>query len=488
MGEGHRILEISTPYFKNDEYDMRNYKRKTQRANVPPDIVAQAVKIIKNEKRSIRSVAKDFDIPPRTLTRYCKQATLGHVLQPGYKKVRQVFSLEQENNLKKYLQKASDIYYGLTPKEVRQFAFQYATALKIKIPESWKTNKLAGEDWLSGYLKRNVELSIRKPEATSLARASNFNRTNVNRFFENLKTVLDRLKLESGDIWNMDETGITTVQKPDRVIGRRGYKQIGKIVSAERGTLVTLALAVSATGNSIPPFFIFPRVHFRDHFLRNAPPSSAGSANPSGWMNAEHFFAFVKHFVKHSKTSRERPSLLILDNHDSHLSIDALNYCKENGVTVLSFPPHCSHKLQPLDRSVYGPLKKYVNSSCDAWMTNHPGHTMTIYDIPEIVNSCLPLAASPANIKAGFAVTGIFPYNAHVFQDEEYMPGYVTDRPNPENVQDIPANVTIEEDPAEINFSEPQPGPSSRRSPSNTPPHLLHQKIYDRYQKQHQKS
>lgn len=368
------------------------------------------------------------------------------------------------------MQKASDIYYGLTPKEVRQFAFQYATALKIKIPESWKTNKLAGEDWLSGYLKRNVELSIRKPEATSLARASNFNRTNVNRFFENLKTVLDRLKLESGDIWNMDETGITTVQKPDRVIGRRGYKQIGKIVSAERGTLVTLALAVSATGNSIPPFFIFPRVHFRDHFLRNAPPSSAGSANPSGWMNAEHFFAFVKHFVKHSKTSRERPSLLILDNHDSHLSIDALNYCKENGVTVLSFPPHCSHKLQPLDRSVYGPLKKYVNSSCDAWMTNHPGHTMTIYDIPEIVNSCLPLAASPANIKAGFAVTGIFPYNAHVFQDEEYMPGYVTDRPNPENVQDVPANVTIEEDPAEINFSEPQPGPSSRRSPSNTPP------------------
>ncbi|KAJ3666230.1 hypothetical protein Zmor_001683 [Zophobas morio] len=95
---------------------------------------------------------------------------------------------------------------------------------------------------------------------------------------------------------------------------------------------------------------------------------------------------------------------------------------------------------------------------------------MTIYDIPEIVNSCLPLAASPANIKAGFAVTGIFPYNAHVFQDEEYMPGYVTDRPNPENVQDVPANVTIEEDPAEINFSEPQPGPSSRRSPSNTPP------------------
>ena len=47
--------------------------------------------------------------------------------------------------------------------------------------------------------------------------------------------------------------------------------------------------------------------------------------------------------------------------------------CKNNGVVILSFPPHCSHELQPLDRSVYGPLKKYVNSFCDSWMRNNPG-------------------------------------------------------------------------------------------------------------------
>uniref|UniRef100_A0AAZ1Y0S8 Uncharacterized protein n=1 Tax=Oreochromis aureus TaxID=47969 RepID=A0AAZ1Y0S8_OREAU len=30
---------------------------------------------------------------------------------------------------------------------------------------------------------------------------------------------------------------------------------------------------------------------------------------------------------------------------------------------MLSFPPHCSHRLQPLDRSVYGPLKRHINST-----------------------------------------------------------------------------------------------------------------------------
>jgi hypothetical protein len=164
----------------------------------------------------------------------------------------------------------------------------------------------------------------------------------------------------------MDETGVRTVQTPDRIIARCGYNQIGKLVSAERGKLVTLALADSATGNTVPTFFIFPRVNFRAHFLNGAPTGSEGDANPTGWMKAEQFLKFVKHFVYHVKPSKERPVVLLLENHNSRWSMAALDYCKENGVTALAFPHHCSHKLQPLDRSVFGPLKSYVNHACDA--------------------------------------------------------------------------------------------------------------------------
>ena len=92
----------------------------------------------------------------------------------------------------------------------------------------------------------------------------------------------------------------------------------------------------------------------------------------------------------------------------SHLSIDGLTYAKENGVVMLSLPPHCSHRLQPLDRSVYGPLKKHVNSACDSWILSHPGNTMSIYDIPAIVATCLPRAATLSNVIAGFKATGIY--------------------------------------------------------------------------------
>lgn len=150
--------------------------------------------------------------------------------------------------------------------------------------------------------------------------------------------------------------------------------------------------AISASGNTILPFFVFPRVNYKDHFIRDAPTGSAGAANASGWMLDVHFVEFSHYFVKFVRPSKERSVLLVLDNHESHLSIEALDYFKANGVCVLSFPPHCSHRLQPLDRTVFGPFKKFYNSFVDSWMTNNPGKTMTIYDIPGIITSAWPLA------------------------------------------------------------------------------------------------
>ncbi len=146
-------------------------------------------------------------------------------------------------------------------------------------------------------------------------------------------------------------------------------------------------------------------------------------------MKDTHFVDFLKHFSEHIKCSKEKPCLLLLDNHKSHLSLDGLNFSKENDIIMLSFPPHCSRRLQPLGRSVNGPLKRHINSACDAWMRNNPGKTMSIYDIPGIVAIAYPLAAAPLNIQAGFKGAGVKPYNRDVFLDTEFAPSYVTDRP-----------------------------------------------------------
>lgn len=454
---------------------VRNFKRSTEKGKASPDVLLRAARLVKLNGSSIRKAAADFNINYRTLARYCKKIPEPDLLDEqvvtpsisvGYIKNHLVFEPKLEDQLVDYILKASDIYFGLSPKEVRVLAYQFASANSLRMPEKWKLQKIAGVDWFTAFLKRHPVLSIRKPEATSLARASSFNRTNVNAFFDNLASVMEKYKFGPHEIWNMDETGVTTVQNPDRVVARRGFKQVGSIVSAERGTLVTIASAVSAIGNYIPPYFIFPRVHFKQHFLNSAPPGSQGSANPSGWMQESHFLDFLKFFHLHVKSTIERPCLLLLDNHGSHLSIEGLNFAKANGIVMLSFHPHCSHKLQPLDRAVFGPFKKYVNTSCDAWILNNPGKTMTIYDIPSVVSVAYPLAFTPKNIQSGFRVSGVFPYNRDIFTDDEFLASSVTDRPIPgilsEEGRPDPGIVNEEQarpDPGILNEEDARPNP-----------------------------
>ena len=170
---------------------------------------------------------------------------------------------------------------------------------------------------------------------------------------------MDRYKFTPNDIWNVDETGVSTVQKPNKVVALKGVKQVGSITSSERGQMIMICSAGNATGNFVPPMLLFPRKKFKNHFIRDGPNGCVGAATSSGWMEPETFLLFVKHFVKTVKVNIEHPVLLLLDNHYSHLAIDVLDYCKDNGVVLLSFLPYCSHKLQPLlDRAVFGPLKK----------------------------------------------------------------------------------------------------------------------------------
>jgi hypothetical protein len=135
-------------------------------------------------------------------------------------------------------------------------------------------------------------------------------------------------------------------------------------------------------------------------------------------MDNQTFSNFIKHFTTYAKPSIGEKILLLLDNHKSHLSLCTIDFCRENRRVLLFFPPHTSHKLQPLDGGVIGSFKTYVNSFIHAWIKNHPGQTMRIYDLPGIVAQALPTSMTPINITSGFKVAGIRQFTRNISQKQ----------------------------------------------------------------------
>lgn len=267
----------------------RKRVRTTSRGTTSDSTMKTAALLCLDEHMSERSVATSLNICHVSLNRYIKKFKLhretgSSLPSVGYRPHSKVFNEIHEKQLVNYIKNSADMYFGLSPKEVRKLAFEYAVKLELKIPKNWTQNKEAGVDWFSEFLKRNSSISIRRPEATSLSRAMNFNKVNVKNFMDKYQSVLLKYKFEGQDIYNLDETGITTVQRTEKIVASRGKKQIGAITSAERGTLVTMCLAVNAIGNFIPPMFVFPRVNYKDYFVRGGPSGCVGVANKSGWM------------------------------------------------------------------------------------------------------------------------------------------------------------------------------------------------------------
>jgi hypothetical protein len=55
--------------------------------------------------------------------------------------------------------------------------------------------------------------------------------------------------------------------------------------------------------------------------IKDASPRTLDVAMHSGWMTCGSFVDVRKHFAKHKNSLKENPSLVLLDNHESHFSI-----------------------------------------------------------------------------------------------------------------------------------------------------------------------
>lgn len=151
--------------------------------------------------------------------------------------------------------------------------------------------------------------------------------------------------------------------------------------------------------------------------LNGAPTGSLGLANSrrSGWMTRELFLKVLEHMVNFTKCSQENPILVVMDNHETHCSLNAVVYAKKHGTVLVTFPPHTSHRLQPSDVTVYSAFKTKLAQAMNNWMISNPGRTITIHDLTGLVNIAYETSFTIKNITEGFRRTGLWPINSFIF-------------------------------------------------------------------------
>ena len=164
------------------------------------------------------------------------------------------------------------------------------------------------------------------------------------------------------------------------------------------------------------------------------------------WITSEIFLYWLKHFIKFAKPTQEGKVLLILDEHKSHTqSFDALELASKKGVIMLSLRPHTNHKLQPLNLTFFRPLKTYYyqNIEHEQWLKAHPGRAVTVFQVSQIFGLAYGKAATINAAVKDFKKAGICPIDRSVFEEHEFTPVEVTDRPDSSTSQILTDDIVL---------------------------------------------
>ena len=129
---------------------------------------------------------------------------------------------------------------------------------------------------------------------------------------------MNKYNFQPHQIFNCDESGLTCVHKPLKVVTPKGKRVVASATSGERGVTTTIIITYSASGTYIPPMMIFKRKRMKNDLIDHAPSGTIGRCSDSGWIETEHIMDYMRHFAEYTKCSKSSPVLLILDGHKTH--------------------------------------------------------------------------------------------------------------------------------------------------------------------------
>ena len=344
--------------------------------------------------------------------------------------------------------------FGISRRQMLTKTAHVVKQLKLETPFK---DDIPGKTWWAGLKRRHPEISIRKPEALSTVRSRMLNPVVTANYFETLFQTMSELKIHTQpqSIWNMDESGFQLSHKPVAVVARKGARVVYSRTAPNRDNITVLVCA-NADGGTIPPMFVVKgttKKSLEAYDVASGYQGAKYSWQKKGWMEEELGVEWFR-TVFLPNCGIQRPQLLLLDSHCSHEVVSMLELAKAERIHILALPPHTTHALQPLDRSIFGPLSTQYNRVCSAYMAASPQNVVNKWVWPRLFSEAYKASVTPENIKRGFSACGIHPFDASVVPQSMMAPSAATNIP-------IPATPSVVKQPVITPTEEPMPSTSA---------------------------
>ena len=164
-------------------------------------------------------------------------------------------------------------------------------------------------------------------------------------------------------------------------------------------------------------------------------------------MTALLFLTWISRFIsiigERYEISKQNRHLLVLDGLGSHVTLEVVHKAKSAGLDIITLPSHTSHRLQPLDVSIFKPFKVAFRAWRDWWTMGNKGQAARKEELAEWVAEGLKKALTSMKIQKGFAATGIWLLQPTAM-DQYMAPSSCYIDPSEENIEDEHDDIEVE--------------------------------------------
>jgi hypothetical protein len=269
-----------------------------------------------------------------------------------------------------------------------------------------------GKNWPENFVKRTPELKTQFNRKYDRQRALCEDPKAIGDWFALVRNTKAKYGILDDDSYNFDEAGFQMgVIGTSVVVTGSERRNRPKSVQPGDREWSTVIQGINACGWAIPPFLIFAGKHHLSAWYEgnDIPPDWVMAVSDNGWTTNELGIAWLQHFNTHTKDRTVGTHrLLIIDGHESHISLEFQDICKENNIIALCMPPHSSHLLQPLDVGCFAPLKKAYGRQIEELMRHYINHITKLEFLPAF-KAAFYNSITKSNICAGFRGAGLVP-------------------------------------------------------------------------------